>query len=123
MTFFAKKTFAVLQHLGAKMDRWKDSQWPAPRCRDALCRSLPAATRLSEVRAAVDRIGGFLGEGSVPLACERDLSLPGPHGQVPSRLYLPNGNLSATWRMRAVACDQPAASPPHLAICRPRSNC
>src|SRR5438876_2665305 len=45
---------------------------------------------LSEVRAAVDRIGAFLGEGSVPLARERDLSLPGPHGQVPCRLYLPD---------------------------------
>jgi acetyl esterase len=46
---------------------------------------------LSEVRAAQDRIGAFLGEGSVPLRDERDLSLPGPHGQVPCRLYLPDG--------------------------------
>ena len=46
---------------------------------------------LSEVRAAVDRIGAFLGEGSVPLARERDLALPGPHGQVPCQLYLPDG--------------------------------
>jgi acetyl esterase len=45
---------------------------------------------LAEVRAATDRIGGFLGEGSVPLKRERDLSLPGPHGQVPCRLYLPD---------------------------------
>ena len=45
---------------------------------------------LSEVRAAVDRIGAFLGEGSVPLRGERDVSLPGPHGQVPCRLYLPD---------------------------------
>jgi acetyl esterase len=45
---------------------------------------------LAEVRAAVDRIGAFLGEGSVPLRRERDLSLPGPHGQVPCRLYLPD---------------------------------
>jgi acetyl esterase len=45
---------------------------------------------LSEVRAAVDRIGAFLGEGSVPLARERNLLLPGPHGQVPCRLYLPD---------------------------------
>jgi acetyl esterase/lipase len=45
---------------------------------------------LSEVRAAVDRIGAFLGEGSVPLGRERDLTLPGPHGQVPCRLYLPD---------------------------------
>jgi acetyl esterase len=45
---------------------------------------------LSEVRAAVDRIGAFLGEGSIPLQRERDLALPGPHGQVPCRLYLPD---------------------------------
>src|SRR5437868_13243760 len=46
---------------------------------------------LAEVRAATDRIGAFLGEGSVPLKDERDLSLPGPHGQVPCRLYKPDG--------------------------------
>lgn len=45
---------------------------------------------LAEVRAATDRIGAFLGEGSVPLRHERDLALPGPHGQVPCRLYLPD---------------------------------
>src|SRR6202045_5124196 len=45
---------------------------------------------LAEVRAATYRIGAFLGEGSVPLRRERDLSLPGPHGQVPCRLYLPD---------------------------------
>ena len=46
---------------------------------------------LSEVRAATDRIGAFLGEGSIPLEREQDLALPGPHGQVPCRLYLPDG--------------------------------
>src|SRR5579863_2209751 len=46
---------------------------------------------LAEVRAMTDRIGAFLGEGSVPLKEERDLSLPGPHGQVPCRLYMPDG--------------------------------
>lgn len=45
---------------------------------------------LAEVRAATDRIGAFLGEGSVPLKDERDLALPGPHGQVPCRLYRPD---------------------------------
>src|ERR687884_1641167 len=45
---------------------------------------------LAEVRGMTDRIGAFLGEGSVPLKDERDLSLPGPHGQVPCRLYLPD---------------------------------
>ena len=33
----------------------------------------------------------YIKEGSVPLKQERDLSLPGPHGQVPCRLYLPDG--------------------------------
>src|SRR5438105_4204839 len=46
---------------------------------------------LSDVRAAQERIGAFLGEGSVPLEDERDLHLPGPHGQVPCRLYKPDG--------------------------------
>ena len=46
---------------------------------------------MSEVRAAQDRIGAFLGEGSRPLKDERDLSLPGPAGQVPCRLYMPDG--------------------------------
>ncbi|MGH7092411.1 MAG: alpha/beta hydrolase fold domain-containing protein [Stellaceae bacterium] len=50
---------------------------------------------LSEVRAAQDRVGAFLGEGVAPLQRERDLSLPGPHGQVPCRLYLPDGADSA----------------------------
>lgn len=45
---------------------------------------------LAEVRAATDRIGAFLGDGSMPLERERDLALPGPHGQVPCRLYLPD---------------------------------
>src|SRR5437762_13636604 len=48
-------------------------------------------TPMPEVRAAQDRIGAFLGEGSVPLKDERDLSLPGPRGQVPCRLYMPDG--------------------------------
>src|SRR5437868_5351787 len=46
---------------------------------------------IPEVRAAQERIGAFLGEGSAPLQDERDLSLPGPHGQVPCRLYMPDG--------------------------------
>ena len=45
---------------------------------------------IAEVRAATDRVGAFLGEGSVPLKVERDLALPGPHGQVSCRLYLPD---------------------------------
>src|SRR5438270_2362340 len=49
-------------------------------------------TPMPEVRAAQDRIGAFLGEGSVPLKDERDLSLPGPRGQVPCRLYMPDNS-------------------------------
>jgi acetyl esterase len=45
---------------------------------------------ITEVRAASERTGAFLGEGSVPLKDERDLALPGPHGQVPCRLYMPD---------------------------------
>lgn len=45
---------------------------------------------MSEVRTAQDRIGAFLGEGSAPLDDERDLMLPGPGGQVPCRLYMPD---------------------------------
>jgi len=45
---------------------------------------------LAEVRAAQERIGAFLAEGSEPLKNERPLSLPGPHGQVPCHLYLPD---------------------------------
>src|SRR5438552_7035987 len=45
---------------------------------------------IPEVRAAQERLGAFLGEGSVPLQRERDLSLTGPLGQVPCRLYLPD---------------------------------
>jgi acetyl esterase len=48
---------------------------------------------LPEVRAAQDRVGAFLGEGSAPLQRERELSLPGPYGQVPCRLYLPDETL------------------------------
>ena len=44
---------------------------------------------LSDVRAAQDRIGAFLGLDSVPLQSERDVMLPGPHGDVPCRLYYP----------------------------------
>ena len=36
---------------------------------------------LSDVRAAVDRIGAFLGEGSVPLQRERDLTCLGRTGR------------------------------------------
>jgi acetyl esterase/lipase len=50
-----------------------------------------AKASVAEVRAMTDRIGAFLGEGSAPLRQERDLALPGPHGQVPCRLYLPDG--------------------------------
>jgi acetyl esterase len=46
---------------------------------------------LAEVRAAQDRVGTFLGLDSVPLQHEKDMMLPGPHGDVPCRLYYPEG--------------------------------
>jgi acetyl esterase len=46
---------------------------------------------LSEVRAAQDRVGAFLGLDSVPLQSERDVMLPGPHGDIPCRFYYPEG--------------------------------
>ena len=46
---------------------------------------------LSEVRLAQDHIGAFLGLDSVPLQSERDVMLPGPHGDVPCRFYYPEG--------------------------------
>ncbi|HTQ33847.1 MAG TPA: alpha/beta hydrolase fold domain-containing protein [Stellaceae bacterium] len=49
---------------------------------------------LSEVRAAQDRIGAFLGVDSVRLQSERDVMLPGPHGDVPCRFYYPEGIVS-----------------------------
>jgi acetyl esterase len=46
---------------------------------------------VAEARAALGRISAFLNEGSVPLQHERDLAVPGPHGSIPCRLYLPDG--------------------------------
>jgi acetyl esterase len=46
---------------------------------------------LSDVRAAQDRVGAFLGLDSVPLQSERDVMLPGPHGDIPCRFYYPEG--------------------------------
>jgi acetyl esterase len=46
---------------------------------------------LPEVRAAQDRVGAFLGLDSVPLQSERNVMLPGPHGDVPCRFYYPEG--------------------------------
>jgi acetyl esterase len=51
----------------------------------------PATTPLPECRAMLDRIGAFLNEASIPLARERNLSITGPHGMIPCRLYLPDG--------------------------------
>jgi acetyl esterase len=44
---------------------------------------------IGDVRAGYDRIGAFLSGQSEPLAQERTLTLPGPHGAIPCRLYLP----------------------------------
>jgi acetyl esterase len=51
----------------------------------------PASSPLSECRAMLDRIGAFLNEESLPLARERNLSITGPHGMIPCRLYMPDG--------------------------------
>jgi acetyl esterase len=51
----------------------------------------PATSPLPECRAMLDRIGAFLNEASIPLARERNLSITGPHGMIPCRLYLPDG--------------------------------
>ena len=47
-----------------------------------------AAESLEDCRAMSERIGAVLNEGSVPLAQELDLAIPGPGGAVPCRLYL-----------------------------------
>ncbi len=46
---------------------------------------------LADCRAMTERIGAVLNEGSLPLERERDLTLPGPDGAIPCRLYLPDG--------------------------------
>jgi len=47
----------------------------------------PMTAPIAEARAAVDRISAFLGEGSVPLAGERDIAVPGRGGPVRCRFY------------------------------------
>lgn len=51
----------------------------------------PTSAPLADVRARQERVGAFLGQGSSPLGFERDLTLPGPHGPIPCRLYPPDG--------------------------------
>src|SRR5690349_8353481 len=51
----------------------------------------PLTASPAELRAAQGRASAFLGEGSVPLADERDLQLGGPGGPIPCRLYRPDG--------------------------------
>ncbi len=51
----------------------------------------PATAPLAECRSMLDRIGAFLNEGSIPLTRERNLSITGPHGMIPCRLYMPDG--------------------------------
>src|SRR5262249_29369099 len=45
---------------------------------------------VAEQRAAQERTSAFLNDGSVPLARERDVAIPGPGGAIPCRLYLPD---------------------------------
>jgi acetyl esterase len=51
----------------------------------------PTNAPLAECRAMGERIGAVLNESSIPLQRERDLTIPGPGGAVPCRLYLPDG--------------------------------
>lgn len=51
----------------------------------------PLNAPLAECRAMLERIGAALNEHSVPLKRERNLSITGPHGMIPCRLYLPDG--------------------------------
>ena len=52
----------------------------------------PVTNPIAEARAATNRISAFLNEGSGPLARERDIAVPGPHGTIPCRLYIPDGS-------------------------------
>jgi acetyl esterase len=51
----------------------------------------PLTATPAEMRAAHARANAFLGEGSVALGDERDLTLAGPRGPIPCRLYRPDG--------------------------------
>jgi acetyl esterase len=51
----------------------------------------PTNAPLAECRAMGERIGAVLNESSIPLQRERDITIPGPGGAVPCRLYLPDG--------------------------------
>jgi acetyl esterase len=50
----------------------------------------PPGAPIEVMRATQERASAFLNEGSVPLASERDISVPGPGGAIPCRLYLPD---------------------------------
>jgi len=51
----------------------------------------PVTSPIAEARSSLDRVSAFLNEGSVPLDRERDVEIPGPHGAIPCRLYMPDG--------------------------------
>lgn len=73
---------------------WVDPEWAAFSQHlksQGLVAPNPATASIAEVREAQNRIGRFLNEGSQPLQHERDLQLPGPHGDIPARLYRPDG--------------------------------
>jgi acetyl esterase len=50
----------------------------------------PPGAPIDVMRATQERASAFLNEGSVPLARERDVAVPGPAGEIPCRLYLPD---------------------------------
>jgi acetyl esterase len=49
----------------------------------------PRTAPIADVRVAQDRIGQFLADRTTPVATERDLTIPGPGGDIPCRLYVP----------------------------------
>ena len=51
----------------------------------------PTTAPVAECREMQARIAAVVGEGSVPLAREQEVSIAGPRGPVPCRLYLPDG--------------------------------
>lgn len=68
----------------------------------ALLRSLGLASPplesspLEDSRTAYDRIGAYLCEGSIPLARELDVLVPGPHGPIRCRIHLPDDAIGAS---------------------------
>lgn len=50
----------------------------------------PRTAAMVDVRAGQDRLGKFLADKVTPVATERDLTIEGPGGLIPCRLYVPD---------------------------------